>query len=169
MGKYTLHACWCIRSVCSKWKGSLLASGYSLFSFLSDIYGDKSVIGYMKSGVAIFLYGLLCMLVYWIRYCRETDHVLYPDIRQMPGHENISTTSGFYAFVTLDTLAKALERTNPEGRNAEKNWKDKKISEPYIVFKNYTDIFSESTCNCLVSAKCRYSFFVGISGTMPIS
>ena len=41
------------------------------FSFLSDIYGDKSVIGYMTSGVAIFLYGLLCMLVYWIRYCRE--------------------------------------------------------------------------------------------------
>jgi roadblock/LC7 domain-containing protein len=41
------------------------------FSFLSDIYGDKSVIGYMKSGAAIFLYGLLCTLVYWIRYCRE--------------------------------------------------------------------------------------------------
>ena len=50
-------------------------------------------------------------------------------IQQMLGHENISTTSGFYAFVTLDTLAKALERTNPEGRNAEKSWKDKKISE----------------------------------------
>ena len=50
-------------------------------------------------------------------------------IQQMLGHENISTTSGFYAFVTLDTLAKALERTNPEGENAEKNWKDKKISE----------------------------------------
>jgi site-specific recombinase XerD len=50
-------------------------------------------------------------------------------IQQMLGHENISTTSGFYAFVTLDTLAKALERTNPEGGNAEKNWKDKKISE----------------------------------------
>ena len=50
-------------------------------------------------------------------------------IQQMLGHENISTTSGFYAFVTLDTLAKALERTNPEGENAEKNWKYKKISE----------------------------------------
>ena len=46
------------------------------FSFLSDIYGDKSVIGYMKSGVAIFLYGLLCMLVYWIRYCRENNAVI---------------------------------------------------------------------------------------------
>ena len=50
-------------------------------------------------------------------------------IQQVLGHENISTTSGFYAFVTLDTLAKALERTNPEKENAEKNWKDKKISE----------------------------------------
>lgn len=50
-------------------------------------------------------------------------------IQQMLGHKNISTTSGFYAFVTLDTLAKALERTNPEGRNAGKSWKDKKISE----------------------------------------
>ena len=50
-------------------------------------------------------------------------------IQQMVGYENISTTSGFYTFVTLDTLVKALERTNPEGENAEKNWKYKKISE----------------------------------------
>ena len=50
-------------------------------------------------------------------------------IQQMVGYENISTTSGFYTFVTLDTLAKALERTNPDGRNTEKNWKEKKISE----------------------------------------
>ena len=50
-------------------------------------------------------------------------------IQQMLGHENISTTSGFYAFVTLNTLAKALEQANPDGGNTEKNWKDKKISE----------------------------------------
>ncbi len=50
-------------------------------------------------------------------------------IQQMLGHENISTTSGFYAFVTLDTLSKALEQTHPDERNTEKNWKDKKISE----------------------------------------
>ena len=49
--------------------------------------------------------------------------------QQMLGHENTSTTSGFYAFVTLDTLAKALERTNPEGRNTEKNRKDRTILE----------------------------------------
>ena len=50
-------------------------------------------------------------------------------IQQMLGHENISTTTGFYAFVTLDTLAKALEQINPEKENTKKNWKDKKISE----------------------------------------
>ena len=47
----------------------------------------------------------------------------------MLGHENISTTSGFYAFVTLDTLAKAMEQTNPEKENTGKNWKDEKIVE----------------------------------------
>lgn len=31
-------------------------------------------------------------------------------IQQMLGHNNISTTSGFYAFATLNTLAKALEK-----------------------------------------------------------
>ena len=41
------------------------------FSFLSDVYGEKSSMGYMKSGAAIFLYGLLCVLVYRISYCRE--------------------------------------------------------------------------------------------------
>lgn len=50
-------------------------------------------------------------------------------IQQMLGHENISTTSGFYAFVTLDTLAKALEQTNPEKENNKKDWKDTKIAE----------------------------------------
>ena len=41
-------------------------------------------------------------------------------IQQMLGHENISTTSGFYAFVTLDNLAKAIEKANPNGENVEK-------------------------------------------------
>ena len=41
------------------------------FSFVSDVYGEKSAMSYMKSGAAIFLYGLLCVLVYWSRYCRD--------------------------------------------------------------------------------------------------
>ncbi len=44
-------------------------------------------------------------------------------IQQMLGHENISTTSGFYAFVTLNTLAKAIEKANPDRENTEKSWK----------------------------------------------
>lgn len=50
-----------------------------------------------------------------------------PYIQQMLGHENISTTSGFYAFVTLDTLAKAIGKANPSDENTEKNWKKKDI------------------------------------------
>lgn len=50
-------------------------------------------------------------------------------IQQMLGHENISTTSGFYAFVTLDTLAKAIEKTNPDRENTEKNWKKEEMTK----------------------------------------
>ena len=46
------------------------------FSFLSDVYGEKTAMGYLESGVAIFLYGLLCVLVYRIRYCRGNKTVI---------------------------------------------------------------------------------------------
>ena len=31
MGKYPVHAQWCMRSVCRKWKGNELVSGYTMF------------------------------------------------------------------------------------------------------------------------------------------
>lgn len=47
-------------------------------------------------------------------------------IQQLLGHENISTTSGFYAFATLKTLADAIEKTNPSGPE-EKLWKKESV------------------------------------------
>ena len=47
-------------------------------------------------------------------------------IQQLLGHESISTTSGFYAFATLKTLANAIEKANPSG-SEEKRWKDKSV------------------------------------------
>ena len=55
------------------------------------------------------------------------EGVPLPHIQQLLGHENISTTSGFYAFATLDVLAKAMEAVNPD--NGVKSWSDPDILE----------------------------------------
>ena len=47
-------------------------------------------------------------------------------IQQLLGHESISTTSGFYAFATLKTLADSIEKAYPSN-NKEKTWKDKSV------------------------------------------
>lgn len=46
-------------------------------------------------------------------------------VQQLLGHENISTTSGFYAFATLETLAKTLKKA--DDANAEKSWKNPEV------------------------------------------
>ena len=49
-----------------------------------------------------------------------------PYIQQLLGHESISTTSGFYAFATLKTLANAIEKANPS-KDGKKVWKDEEM------------------------------------------
>lgn len=55
------------------------------------------------------------------------EGVPLPHIQQFLGHEVLSTTSGFYAFATLETLSKSLEKANPSDTN--KLWKGKEYSE----------------------------------------
>ena len=43
-------------------------------------------------------------------------------IQQLLGHENMSTTSGFYAFATLETLAKSMFSANREETTDGKKW-----------------------------------------------
>lgn len=44
-------------------------------------------------------------------------------IMQLLGHENISTTSGFYVFATLETLNQSLRKVNIDIEGAESLWK----------------------------------------------
>ncbi|WP_230399289.1 tyrosine-type recombinase/integrase [Novisyntrophococcus fermenticellae] len=48
-------------------------------------------------------------------------------IQQHLGHEDMSITSGFYAFATLDTLAKSMDVANKNTSTEGKKWNDKEI------------------------------------------
>ena len=48
-------------------------------------------------------------------------------IQQLLGHKDISTTSGFYAFATLDTISDALKKANNDSSELTGKWNDANI------------------------------------------
>lgn len=54
-------------------------------------------------------------------------------IQQLLGHEDLSTTSGFYAFATLDTLAKAMNKVSNEPSH-NKKWNNKAVLDKLLRF-----------------------------------
>lgn len=48
-------------------------------------------------------------------------------IQQLLGDENMSTTSGVYAFATIETLSKSMTAANQENTGIGKKWDDRNI------------------------------------------
>jgi len=57
-----------------------------------------------------------------------------PFIMQLLGHKSMSTTSGFYAFATLEMMSEAINGSAPAIGGNEKLWRNKDTDQfPYTL------------------------------------
>jgi site-specific recombinase XerD len=57
------------------------------------------------------------------------EGISLPIVMQILGHESISTTSGFYAFATMEMMYAELEKVHPNAVADLPLWKEKKLME----------------------------------------